>query len=76
MLGLEGVILQAGVHLQQLGVVPAMLLDHLYEGNRLLGAARQLWAKFKNSWHLYFFQNFKKIMSRGKGRQTFFEFFF
>ena len=28
-LGLEGVILQDGVHLQELGVVPTMLLDHL-----------------------------------------------
>ena len=63
-LGLEGVILQDGVHLQELGVVPTMLLDHLYKGNRLLGAARQLGAKFKNSWHFYFFQNFKYDVQR------------
>ena len=52
--------MQAGVHLQELVIAPAMLLDHLYKVRRLLGAARQLWAKFKNSWHLYFFSKFQK----------------
>ena len=55
--------------------MPAMLLDHLYEGNRLLGAARQLWAKFKNSWHLYFFQNVKKLCPEAKEGKLFFSFF-
>jgi hypothetical protein len=43
----------------------------------MLGAARQLWAKFKNSWHLYFFQNFKKkICSEAKEGKLFLNFFF
>ena len=58
--------------------MPAMLLDHLYKGNRLLGAARHLWAKFKKSWHLYFFlQNFKKIICpEAKEGKLFLKFFF
>ena len=55
--------------------MPVLILSLQEEEAGVLGAARQLLAKFKISWHLYFFQHLKKVKSRGKGRQTFFEFF-
>ena len=68
--------MQAGVHLQDLVIVPAMLLDHLYKVRRLLGAARQLWAKLKNSLHLYFFFKIsEKICPEAKEGKLFVEFF-
>ena len=45
-------------------------------GCRMLGAARQLWAKFKNFWHLYFFKISKKIGPQAKEGKLFFNLFF
>ena len=56
--------------------MPVLSLSLQEEEDDVLGAAQQLLAKFKISWHLYFFQNLKKVKSRGKGRQTCFDFFF
>ena len=56
--------------------MPVLILSLQEEEDDVLGAAQQLLAKFKISWHLYFFQNLKKVKSRGKGRQTFLNVFF
>ena len=56
--------------------MPVLSLSLQEEEDDVLGAAQQLLAKFKISWHLYFFQNLKKVRSRGKGRLTFLEIFF
>ena len=56
--------------------MPVLSLSLQEEEDDVLGAAQQILANFKISWHLYFFQNLKKVKSRGKGRQTFLKVFF
>ena len=56
LMGLQGGVLSASFQLQHLSIMPVLLLSLQEEEDDVLGAARQLLAKFKISGHLKFFQ--------------------
>ena len=62
--------------LQHLSIMPVLLLSLQEEEDDEQGAAQQLLAKFKISWHLYFFQNLKKLSPGAKEGKLFSKNFF
>ena len=53
--------------------MPVLLLRFQEEEYDVLGAAQKLLTRLKASWHLYFFQNWKKNLVQGQRKANFFE---